>query len=165
MNKRGSHVNCCVYGCHNMKGRDKHLSFHSFPKENAGDVYITNEFGVQEKVDRRKAWEIKLLMGKRTTTFMRVCSLHFNRDDFILPDIECKCPRLKKTAVPSQNLPRESYKQTGPKLRGRLKFPQKMKNKKITNLLNRKKKVYDLLEEKEKIAIEGLLQLVATNTL
>lgn len=40
-----------------------------------------------------------------------------------------------------------------------------MKNKKITNLLNRKKKVYDLLEEKEKIAIEGLLQLVATNTL
>lgn len=78
-----------------MKGRDKHLSFHSFPKENAGDVYITNEFGVQEKVDRRKAWEIKLLMGKRTTTFMRVCSLHFNRDDFILPGLIYKMYLIK----------------------------------------------------------------------
>ncbi|KAI4455551.1 thap domain protein [Holotrichia oblita] len=85
MNKRGSHVNCCVYGCHSMKGKNRHLSFHSFPKKDTGCVYITNKFGIQEKVDRKKAWEIKLLMGKRTSTFMRVCSLHFNKDDFFLP--------------------------------------------------------------------------------
>lgn len=85
--KRICNNNCCVYGCHSKKGREQHLSFHQFPKLNSSYVFITNVFGIKEKVDRRKAWEIKLLMGKPTTSFMQVCSLHFKEDDYILPGL------------------------------------------------------------------------------
>lgn len=85
--KKIANINCCVYGCHTKKGRDRELSFHRFPQEKAGYVYITNKFGNQEKVDRKKAWELKLLMGKPITPFMRVCSLHFEKNDYILPGV------------------------------------------------------------------------------
>ncbi|KAF5304259.1 hypothetical protein FQA39_LY09786 [Lamprigera yunnana] len=105
MNKKSANnIYCCVYGCHAKKGRERHLSFHKFPQPNANFVYIINEFGAQEKVDRRKAWEMKLLTSK-STTFMKVCSLHFIKNDFILPGFDRKLPRLKSNAVPSQNLP------------------------------------------------------------
>ncbi|KAF5307823.1 hypothetical protein FQR65_LT18334 [Abscondita terminalis] len=39
---------------------------------------------------------------------MRVCSLHFNSVDFVLPGIPTKMPRLKRNAVPSQNLPQKT---------------------------------------------------------
>lgn len=80
--------------------------------------------GVKEKVDKYQAWTIKLNMGKPATKHMRVCSLHFMKDDFILPgcfyfsviqvtltdctylaDVPTKRPHLKSIAVPSQNLP------------------------------------------------------------
>lgn len=86
MNKENvCNINCCVYNCHSKKGREQHLSFHQFPKRNASYVYITNAFGIKEKVDRRKVWEMKLLIGKPTTVSMKVCSLHFKNDDYILP--------------------------------------------------------------------------------
>ncbi|XP_025208757.1 uncharacterized protein LOC112604103 isoform X1 [Melanaphis sacchari] len=36
---------------------------------------------------------------------MMVCSLHFNREDYILPDTHSTKRYLKKTAVPTCNLP------------------------------------------------------------
>ncbi|KAK4887146.1 hypothetical protein RN001_003417 [Aquatica leii] len=63
---------------------------------------------MQEKVDRRKAWEKVLLMEKSASNTKRVCSLHFIKEDLILPDFPTKVAKLKKTAVPSQNLPQKS---------------------------------------------------------
>ncbi|KAI4455392.1 thap domain protein [Holotrichia oblita] len=168
MNKRGSHVNCCVYGCHSMKGKNRHLSFHSFPKKDTGCVYITNKFGIQEKVDRKKAWEIKLLMGKRTSTFMRVCSLHFNKDDFFLPDVECKFPRLKRNAIPSQNLPLKSVKEVSSKLRKQHEIRKKIMTTQQSLIVAditdgntiATEKPCALLQEKEKVVVEGLLKLI-----
>ena len=41
-------------------------------------------FGEPEKVNRRKVWENILKMGNGTTQSMRICSLHFCREDFFL---------------------------------------------------------------------------------
>lgn len=87
MNKKKgvNNINCCVYGCHSKKGRERHLSFHCFPIKNSAYVKIVNKFGFEEKICRRQAWEKTLLMTKSPTRCSRVCSLHFRRDDYILP--------------------------------------------------------------------------------
>ncbi|KAJ8951270.1 hypothetical protein NQ318_008173 [Aromia moschata] len=38
----------------------------------------------QERIDKRKAWILKLRIGKPISKFMRVCSLHFAEEDFFL---------------------------------------------------------------------------------
>lgn len=104
-----NNVNCCVYGCSSKKGRDNHLSFHRFPAENKSEVTIVNKFGVKERIDRRRAWTWnKALLTTRVTPFSKVCSLHFQRGDFILQGVATKMPRLKQYPVPSQNLPKSS---------------------------------------------------------
>lgn len=75
-------TNCCVYNCHSRKHVNRSIHFHYFPKHNAGYVSLENKFGVQERIDRRKAWEKVLLMGKPVTKNMRVCSLHFKAEDY-----------------------------------------------------------------------------------
>ncbi|XP_063927441.1 uncharacterized protein LOC135140714 isoform X2 [Zophobas morio] len=75
-----------------------------FPTKEQSFVFITNELGMREKVDKLEAWIMKLNMGKRSTKYATVCSLHFTKDDFILPGVPTKRPCLKRTAVPSQNL-------------------------------------------------------------
>lgn len=77
-------TNCCVYGCHSRKSADRTIHFHAFPeKASAIRVKITNALGQEEEVDKRKAWEMALLMGKPVTKFMRVCSKHFKSDDYL----------------------------------------------------------------------------------
>lgn len=76
-------TNCCVYGCHSRKMFERNIHFHSFPDKNSGIlVNIVNAFGNEEKMDKRKAWEKVLLMGKPVTKFMRVCSKHFKNEDY-----------------------------------------------------------------------------------
>ncbi|KAF0754378.1 Uncharacterized protein FWK35_00014318 [Aphis craccivora] len=58
-----------------------------------------------------------------TKTQLKVCSKHFNKDDFILPDYKLKNTSLKKTAVPSQNFQTASIKLQSPKKR---KSPKKI---------------------------------------
>ncbi|XP_023233834.1 THAP domain-containing protein 2-like [Centruroides sculpturatus] len=98
-----SKVFCCVQGCNSKYNSLKNISFHHFPK--AGKVKIINKVGKEENIERKKAWELALKMEKKMTPSMRVCSLHFIENDFILPGVPSKKKCLKKTAVPSQNLP------------------------------------------------------------
>ncbi|KAF5288590.1 hypothetical protein FQA39_LY15369 [Lamprigera yunnana] len=108
MTSKKCKINCCVYGCRTKKGREKNLSFHRFPQANFSHVYITNKLGIQEKVDRKKAWERVLLMGKPASNTMRVCSLHFVKENYMFPDYPTKIRRLRNDAVPTQNLPEKS---------------------------------------------------------
>ncbi|KAK0071958.1 hypothetical protein PV326_000629, partial [Microctonus aethiopoides] len=58
-----------------------------------------------EAIDRHDAWVKFLKMGKKISP-MQVCSRHLTRDDYI-PSL-CHKFYLKKTAVPSVNLPKSS---------------------------------------------------------
>lgn len=78
-----NNTNCSVYGCHSKKGVNRDIHFHYFPKKQSGiTVKIRNALGVEQLVDKRKAWEQVLLMGKKVTKSMRVCSKHFKKEDY-----------------------------------------------------------------------------------
>lgn len=74
---------CCVPNCNSWAKKDSshELSFHLFPPESGQKVYIENAFG-RELIERRKAWILKLRIGKPVTSFMKVCSLHFKKEDY-----------------------------------------------------------------------------------
>ena len=76
---------CCVHGCNSKACNNPDVRFHYFPKLNETFVKIQNHFGEYEKVDRRKMWERVLKIGKNVTDYMQVCSLHFTKNDYILP--------------------------------------------------------------------------------
>ncbi|KAJ8914361.1 hypothetical protein NQ315_011349 [Exocentrus adspersus] len=102
-----NNTNCSVYGCHSKKSKDKNIHFHFFPKKGDIRVKIKNRFGVEEEVDRRKAWEKILLMGKSVTKYMRVCSKHFKSEDYCANGVSLLKPKLRRLAVPSMNLPKK----------------------------------------------------------
>lgn len=62
---------CSVFGCNSRSRRNPELRFHNFPNEC--------------EHTRRAQWEHNLRIGKKLTKYMMVCSLHFNREDYILP--------------------------------------------------------------------------------
>lgn len=119
---------CSVYGCSSKALRCPQLAFHGFPPAGIRKVKIENELGLEEIVDIRKAWEIVLKMGKSSSKYMRICSLHFQESDYfplcrrlccfflnnvndnaliILDNAQRK--HLRRNAVPSLNLPKYSY--------------------------------------------------------
>ncbi|KAJ8945895.1 hypothetical protein NQ318_002737 [Aromia moschata] len=54
--------------------------------------------------DKRKAWILKLRIGKPVSKFMRVCSLHFAEEDYFYRSKDFKKrKKLKNTAVPSNS--------------------------------------------------------------
>ncbi|CAN7948575.1 unnamed protein product [Ixodes pacificus] len=84
---------CCVPQCSNRTLEGK-ISLHSFP------------------LDKRikKAWLIKLRIGKAVTPTMRVCSAHFAKEDFLWNTIDPNVwtptlKRLKQGTMPSLRLP------------------------------------------------------------
>ena len=81
MPKKVNKSNCCVYGCHTRKERDKG-TFHLFPHVGKYSVYTKDIFGGVIKMDRRKAWVQALLMGKHASNYMRVCGQHFKKEDY-----------------------------------------------------------------------------------
>lgn len=99
------------------------LSFHTFPKNGKSKVIAHTRLGTKELVDRRSVLIRTLKIGKKVSDYLRVCSLHFERSDFlqkgkfvedylILAFIlimfileSVKRRTLKSFAVPSQNLP------------------------------------------------------------
>ncbi|KAH0540284.1 hypothetical protein KQX54_015510 [Cotesia glomerata] len=101
--KNKSRVYCAVNGCGSKSHENLEISFHAIPKPGSSFVYIENLFGKKEKIDRFKDWQRDLKL-KNINPHMRVCSLHFERNDFVLPDIISKKMTLKKTSVPSCNL-------------------------------------------------------------
>ncbi|XP_054716698.1 uncharacterized protein LOC129226126 [Uloborus diversus] len=94
-----SNRNCCVSKCHSRASRDPKISFHGFPNEN--ETVLVNG----ESVSRRNMWIKILRIDKTVQKYMLVCSKHFLKSDYILPGVKTIKPRLKKIALPSQNIP------------------------------------------------------------
>nr|XP_023030507.1 uncharacterized protein LOC111518322 [Leptinotarsa decemlineata] len=83
---------CSVAGCNTYKSRESTL--HMFPK--------------QEKL--REKWRKALRTQIHITKYMGVCSKHFTKRDFVIENPETKVRRLRRSAIPSQNLPRQPRK-------------------------------------------------------
>ena len=77
-----SKVFCSVFGCNSKPSRNPELSFHSFPKAGKIKVSYINKLELTEMIDRRILWERILRMGKEMSPNMRVCSLHFVKEDY-----------------------------------------------------------------------------------
>lgn len=98
-----SRLRCCIESCRSRSDKNLNLRYHIFPRENEPHISIINSFGSVEKIDRFKAWK-KACKLENVTRYTRICSLHFSRDDYILPDIHTSRRHLKKTAIPKYNL-------------------------------------------------------------
>lgn len=73
---------CSVSGCTSNSRKNRDLCFHLFPRlENKQTVKIKNYFGNFETVNRFNAWKNVLKM-KKVNHSARICSLHFNYDDY-----------------------------------------------------------------------------------
>ncbi|XP_046408042.1 uncharacterized protein LOC124172639 isoform X2 [Ischnura elegans] len=83
------------------------LRFHCFPPPGQMAAAV-NEMGIKVHFDRRQMWISRLGMERPVTKCMLVCSRHFLRSDYILPDSQKKTCFLKKNAIPSANLPSSS---------------------------------------------------------
>lgn len=108
--KSNSHVYCSVPFCTSARWKSPDISFHRFP-----NAYTDAK--------RRELWVEKVRLGKPASSTMVICSRHFQPQDFFLPArnfvkvklledtqgtcgrVYCSRRRLKRTAVPSQNLP------------------------------------------------------------
>ncbi|KAJ8938697.1 hypothetical protein NQ318_007985, partial [Aromia moschata] len=56
------------------------------------------------RIDKRKAWILKLKIRKPVSKFMRVCSLYFAEEDYFYRSKDFKKRKiLKNTAVPSNS--------------------------------------------------------------
>ncbi|XP_034943815.1 uncharacterized protein [Chelonus insularis] len=100
-------VTCCVPNCDSRTDKNLELRFHKFPPENKYFVKFKNDLGIFEKTDAFDAWK-KVLKMENVIPSMKVCSLHFQMDDYLLPRFpytETRRRVLKRTAVPSCNLP------------------------------------------------------------
>lgn len=77
---------CSVPQCFTKASNARHVSFHSFPKEDEV-VFVENFFGKREKCNRRKVWINKLRISKPLTKSMVACSLHFALKDYFWPSM------------------------------------------------------------------------------
>ncbi|XP_066587815.1 uncharacterized protein [Prorops nasuta] len=106
-----SKICCSVFNCNSKAKTNPELSFHHFPEAGKIKVKYMNKFGQYELIDRRLLWIRVLKMGKKVTKTMRVCSLHFVAEDYtISPDSQAGARSLKKSSIPSVNLPQSSIK-------------------------------------------------------
>lgn len=71
---------CIVKNSKSKANKDLNISFHRFPPSNQR-VVVKNAFGILEPIDRLKAWQ-NALKVRNTTNRMKVCSLHFDKDDY-----------------------------------------------------------------------------------
>ncbi|XP_023027543.2 uncharacterized protein [Leptinotarsa decemlineata] len=178
-----NNTNCCVRGCHSKKGRSASISFHRFPGGNKFTVRITNEHGVVEKVDRHEMWIKNLNIVKKLSNRATVCSLHFTKDAFILPDCPTQRRRLKSTAIPTVKLPEptqgenSSTKRTtaGGKHKDALRLSDdclvsislnEQETKKVDHLSIKKvdRLSIENCTNSEKQAVEALLSFIPTHT-
>ena len=83
--KNKSKVCCCVFGCKSYAKTHPRVRFHKIPKSGESKVKIKNIFDNEEELDRRKAWERALKLHKYESDHARVCSLHFCKEDYVLP--------------------------------------------------------------------------------
>ncbi|KAJ8963310.1 hypothetical protein NQ318_018779 [Aromia moschata] len=89
---------CCVPRC--LFWIKRVITFHIFPEQGKHQVSLINKFGQKERIDKRKAWILKLRIGKPVSKFMKVCSVHFAEEDYFHRSKDSKKRNiLKKIAV------------------------------------------------------------------
>ncbi|XP_058802310.1 uncharacterized protein LOC131670606 [Phymastichus coffea] len=102
-------MKCCVKFCESKSTKISDIRFHHLPRPNDGFVNNENYFGKIEKISRLKAWQKALGLGNNYSKSFVVCSLHFKKNDYLLPVFQLlggiSCKNLKKNVVPTQNLP------------------------------------------------------------
>ncbi|OXU21944.1 hypothetical protein TSAR_015537, partial [Trichomalopsis sarcophagae] len=125
-----SKVCCCVYDCHSYAKTHPRLCFHKLPKIGESKVKIKNMFDIEEELDRRKAWEKALKWPIISSTHACVCSLHFCKKDYMLSDFPSGKRQLRKSAVPSLNLPKQNPKKKQNALNRKLRYEERC-NKKL----------------------------------
>ncbi|XP_014236492.1 uncharacterized protein LOC106658864 [Trichogramma pretiosum] len=103
---------CGVPGCSSRGNDYNDISFHSFPLPNQHQ--ITSKY-FSGPIDKYEAWKQCLRVSEIKPPKMKVCSLHFKKEDYILPDMPTLRKRLYKNAVPSLNLPHNLELKTVPK--------------------------------------------------
>ncbi|RZF36619.1 hypothetical protein LSTR_LSTR007322 [Laodelphax striatellus] len=99
---------CFVDGCFTTSARNKNLGFHQFPPNDEKRILRKYKNGTQKLVNTRQLWIEALNIEREGTTVigkMRVCSLHFSRNDFNIQDVKKPFAYLKRTAIPRRNLP------------------------------------------------------------
>lgn len=75
---------CVVNGCDSNSHKDPLVIFHKFPAPDKQLVNINYSSGGQNKFNKLNAWKTILNM-KNTSDSMRVCSLHFKKEDYYFP--------------------------------------------------------------------------------
>ena len=70
-----------IFGCNSKASKNPELSFHRFPEAGKIKVKCVNKLALSEMIDRI-LWERILRMCKEVTSNMRVCSLHFVKEDY-----------------------------------------------------------------------------------
>ncbi|XP_045473069.1 uncharacterized protein LOC123679700 [Harmonia axyridis] len=154
MKKRNDY--CCVPQCTSWSKKNPDLSFFIFPRANERKVLIHTQQR-SELMDRRKAWIVKLRILKPVSKYMKVCSLHFTDRDYFPRGVTSDHRRiLKRSAVPSQKLPRTptvsaSKSTSEPSSSG--KYQEEIGLSEYRNYLS------TVLTDDELIALEGLLLL------
>lgn len=75
---------CVVKGCNSASNKDENIRFHYFPMKTNRFVCSKNLFG---QIERKVRLEVcmKILKIKEVSSGMKVSSLHFCKDDYILP--------------------------------------------------------------------------------
>ena len=71
-----------IFGCNSKASKNPELSFHRFPEADKIKVKCVNKLALSEMIARRILCETILRMGKEVTSIMRVCSLHFVKEDY-----------------------------------------------------------------------------------
>ena len=73
---------CLIFGCNSKASKNPELSFHRFPEADKIKVKCVNKLALSEMIDRIILCERILRMGKEVTSIMRICSLHFVKEDY-----------------------------------------------------------------------------------
>lgn len=83
-NEMKSLVICQVPGCRKKSTENQNITFHRFPTPKTNFIYQINKFGNEEKIDKYDLWKQSLNINIVTSS-TRVCTLHFKREDFLMP--------------------------------------------------------------------------------
>ncbi|KAH0537979.1 hypothetical protein KQX54_002495 [Cotesia glomerata] len=124
--KTKSRKDCCVYGCSSNAARNPKGRFHHFPRTNRFIVKTQNYFGEDEKLDCRQMWIRVLKIGVNVTEHMVVCSLHFTKNDYFLPENSINTTDLESSIQDIEDVRNKSkLDEPGPKESDTFVSPEK----------------------------------------
>ncbi|KAJ8682387.1 hypothetical protein QAD02_018179 [Eretmocerus hayati] len=104
--KNSKKLKCAVPGCKSNSHDNLDVYFHVIPQPNKRFVHVRDRNRKKRKVDQHIAWITALDIKCEVTKSLRVCSLHFKKEDYISIDSGNQNFRLLyHVAVPSCNLP------------------------------------------------------------